>query len=314
MKIKRMRNFSGSVFGCGTFFAVLMLVFSAGFSLLALATANASAASVSGKWVSATPGEGLIHWDILSKRYCDCEMTLSQSGTAVSASISTTIRKVDVYSQNDPWHNDVGKTSTSQMAGVVQGNKLVFNMSQFGADMSGQIVVTVEGNRMYGNGTYIDAEVTIHYIFNLKSEGTFGTLDTNTVTVIASTGFVVIFIVIIVVVVRPVHIPYTPTVTKVSPYTPQYEPAEERTTGEVPFSYPEPATPVGGIGLSQGTPWGPQPPQGKPLPPKQHYANTYEPPRCPIHPDTALTPHYMNQNDPGSWYCPRCNGYPWGRS
>jgi len=287
----------------------------AGLYMVVLTAGYASAITVSGKWVSATPGEGLIDWDLLSKRYCDAEMSISQSGSKVAVTLTTTIRKVDVYSPHDPWHDHIGETSTSNMVGTIVGNNLVFEMSQFGTDMSGQIVLTVEGDRMYGNGSYIDAGVTIHYVFDLKGENAFGILNPSTIALVASSGFVVVFIVIIVVVVRPVHIPFTPALTKVPPYTPQYEPAEERTTGEVSFSYPEGGTPVGGIGITDGTPWGPQPPQGKPLPPKQHYANTQEPPRCPVHPDTALTPHYKDAlNDPGSWYCPKCKGYPWGRS
>src|SRR5271157_1749687 len=73
---------------------------------------------------------------------------------------------------------------------------------------------------------------------------------------------------------------------------------------------PEDITYLGGAGLSQPTLFYPD---GHPVPPRDYSGQ--QPPRCPIHPDVALAAHFSGTYDePGSWYCPKCKGYPWGKN
>jgi len=287
-----------------------ILVLALSLTALAFTVGHASAASFSGTWVSATPGEGFVEWDVMSKRHYDWKMTVSQSGSDVSASVTLTLRSVDVYHLPDVWSSDIGQTHYEDMFGTILGDQMVFDLSQFGD--SGQFVLTVSGNALNGSGTFNSAGAIIHYEFDLKREGLFGFFGVSGIAPIASAGFIVVFIVIIVTVLRPVRIPTTPSITKVPPYSPSYEPSDVRTTGEpTPISPPEGGMSLGGVGIT----WGSPPPTGKPLPPKQHYSNNQEPPRCPIHRDTALVAHFTGaESDPGSWYCPKCKSYPWGRS
>jgi Na+-transporting methylmalonyl-CoA/oxaloacetate decarboxylase gamma subunit len=289
----------------------VLLLMVLGMSVFFLTFGFAYAVEVSGKWTSKTPGEGWVQWDILYRWHYDCEVTFSQNGSEVTADIFLTLVRADDLNPNDAypleWANrDLGKTSHTQLTGVVQGDTLVFDMSQL-PDCQGSITLTVSGDSMYGSGAYMNAGATIHYVINLKrGGGVLEILDTNTVVVMASLGFVMIFVVIIIVVLRPAHIPST---LRRSPSGRSYEPVETRETKEAPISYPEGGTPIGGAGITV-----PPLPTSKPLPPKQHYTNAREPPRCPVHPDTPLVPRYRNPKDPGSWYCPKCQGYPWGRS
>jgi len=304
-----------------------VLLMALGLSTLLLTVGLASAVDVSGKWISKTPGEGWVQWDILYKWHLDCEITFSQSGSEVTADISSTLVNVEDLDPTDAYpleyvNKDLGKTSHTRLVGVVQGDTLVFDMSQLNVpergtaggisyvgepDLHGSIVLTVSGDSMYGSGTYTNAGATMHYVIDLKrGGGIFGVFGTNTAATVASSGFVAGFVLIIIVVLRPAHIPST---LRHPPSGRSYEPAETRETKEAPISYPEGGTPIGGAGITV-----PPPPTGRPLPPKQHYANTPESPRCPVHPDTPLVPHYRDSRDVGSWYCPKCKGYPWGRS
>jgi hypothetical protein len=97
-----------------------------------------------------------------------------------------------------------------------------------------------------------------------------------------------------------------------APYQFQYQPSVQTTTDSgLPIGPPEAGTPVGGAGMQYGTPA----PVGKPFPPRDHFKRVSQnPPRCPIHGDIALSPHFESAEDAGSWFCPRCNGYPWGKN
>ncbi len=146
-----------------------------------------------------------------------------------------------------------------------------------------------------------------------KSGLAFGTGSLSDIAPIVSAAVIVVSIVVLVVVSTPVKAPITPIARSVqSP--PGLQPSVQGETGPMsPPGPPEAGTPVGGIGLHYPSP----PSGGRPLPPKDYLAKTsQEPPRCPIHGDVALVPHYFRTDgsDPGSWFCPRCNSYPWGRS
>jgi hypothetical protein len=59
------------------------------------------------------------------------------------------------------------------------------------------------------------------------------------------------------------------------------------------------------------------PPAGAPFPPSEHFTKVSQtPPKCPFHPGTFLTPHFASgmPGEKGSWFCPVCNGYPWGQT
>ena len=128
---------------------------------------------------------------------------------------------------------------------------------------------------------------------------------------------IVISIVAIAVASTPVKIPppqgFQPQVMSApSPLYP-YQPSIQTETPSAPIGPPDPATSWGGAGLSYGTPL----PTDRPLPPRDHFMKTsQQPPRCPYHHDIALVPHTFRTDgsDPGSWFCPKCSGYPWGRN
>lgn len=276
---------------------------------------QASAADFSGKWVSATSGKGLIQRDLISTRYFDWEWTITEYGSYAEASGSYTLTQNipnPSYTGWDPWPAEVGVTYPYYVDEIqIVGDKLVIDMAALepGQPNSGQIVLSVSGNRMYGSGSYVDAGVTIHYEYDLKRAGIFGFFGGGIIP-IASVGFIAVFVAIIVTVTRPV--PMNPKLSKFSPQPLTYQPSDVRTTdSSMTVSLPEGGTPVGGVGLTVPPP----PPAGRPLPPREHFVRSYEPPRCPVHGDVALVPHYKSaEGDPGSWYCPRCKGYPWGRS
>lgn len=297
------------------FFAVLAALLP--LAALQVGAGYASAAQFSGKWVSATPGQGLIQEDGVSTRYFDWEWTLNEYGSYVEASGSYTLTENipnPSYDGYDPWPPTIGITYPYYNPQIpIVGDQLIIDWAELEPDQpsSGQIVLTVSGDRMYGSGSYVDSGVLIFYEYDLKREGIFGSLlGPMGIIPITSVGFIVIFIVIIVTVTKPV--PISPTSKDVSPYSRAYEPSDVRTTDDsMSVSFPQGGTPTGGVGITIPPP----PPSGRPLSPKEHFSRTYEPPRCPIHGDTALVAHYrFAEGDPGSWYCPKCKGYPWGRS
>ena len=256
----------------------------------------------------------MIERDLVSTRYYDCKWNIKDYGSYAEVSGYTTfVENVPnpSYSGYDPWPPYVGEVMPFSIENAqILGDQLV--IPNTGEYQSGQIVLTLNGNRLQGSGSFYSAGVTVHYDIDLKREGLFGFFGTSTIAPIASLGFVVVFIVIIVTVLKPVRVPMTPSVTKVPPYNPTYVPSDVRTTGEpTPLPPPEVGLPQTGAGLYIPPP----PPPGRPLPPKEHFSRSQEPPRCPIHGDAALVAHFKYaEGDPGSWYCPKCKGYPWGRS
>jgi len=129
---------------------------------------------------------------------------------------------------------------------------------------------------------------------------------------------IVISIAAIVVASTPVKIPppkgFQPQVASAPSPQYSYQPSVQSETPSPLIGPPEAGTPVGGAGLQYGI----YPPAGgPPFAPRDHFSKTsQEPPRCPHHHDIALVPHYFKSDgsDPGSWFCPKCSGYPWGRN
>jgi hypothetical protein len=175
--------------------------------------------------------------------------------------------------------------------------------------------LTVSGVRMTGSGSYLNVGVMIYGSFDLTTSGALGglTLAGGAAPAVSAVA-IVISIVAIVVASATVVIPqgFQPQVMSApSPQYP-YEPSVQTTTDSgLPIGPPEAGTPVGGAGLQYATPA----PVGKPFPPREHFTRVSQnPPRCPIHGDIALSPHFASAEDAGSWFCPRCNGYPWGKN
>lgn len=165
-----------------------------------------------------------------------------------------------------------------------------------------------------GSGTWSKVGME-HGAWSVKRTGglTLGFGSISGMAPIVSVGVIVVSIIAIVVVATPLKVPITPSApSTVSP--PQaYEPSIQGETGVLTPSMPDGAIPVGGAGLQYATP----PAGGRPLPPRDYFSKTsQDPPRCPTHGDVALVAHYFKTDgsDPGSWFCPRCGNYPWGKS
>jgi hypothetical protein len=165
-----------------------------------------------------------------------------------------------------------------------------------------------------GSGTWSKVDME-HGTWSVKKSGglSLGFGSISGVTPIVSVAVIVVSIVVIVAVAAPLRPPIVPGTPSAPPGPPAYQPSIVGETGTLVPSMPDGAIPVGGVGLQYASP----PSSGKPLPPKDYFSKTSQnSPRCPIHGDVALVPHYFRTDgsDPGSWFCPRCDNYPWGRS
>lgn len=285
--------------------------------LILLASAvplNASAESVSGTWVSRVSGEGYVQQDVIYRWHYDVELRLSQSGSYASGTIELTLLQVDLkVSTYPPWPYELPQTTTYSVDGTVYGS--AFEMTVYTGDLP-TFTLEASGGFMTGSGSYYSAGALITGVFDLEKSGGFGLsglTGLSEVTPFVSVGVIVVAVVTLVVVSTPLRLPLSPGTTSVPP-PPAYEPSSQGTL-EVPASMPsaDGAVSIGGVGLHLPPP----PPGGKPLPPREHFSQTsQQPPMCPMHQGVALVAHYSRTDgsDPGSWFCPRCNGYPWGRS
>ena len=286
--------------------ALSILLMGAMILSMSVASANASAASVSGTWGSRIPGEGYTQThigplgNVVTDKF-DVELQLSGS-------------EGEIYGTLKSW-NQYG-TQEYSVTGTVSGSTF-YMTAYFGWDgvnyLTPTYALAIDGDTMFGSGSYVNVGVTITGTFDLEKEGLFAV---GGITPVVSAVSITIAIVAIVVAASPAKVSpkgYPPQATKHAPQTPGYEPSRQWTT-EMPHQpvSGDGAVPVGGVGVHYPSP----PPAGRPLPPRDHFADvSQEPPRCPVHNDVALTPHYStDMNDPGSWYCPRCEDYPWGRS
>ena len=263
---------------------------------------NASAATVDGTWVSRISGEGYTqtfpdpYGTIITRSY-DAELVLSSSGSSVTGTLTV-------------------NSESYSVTGSLYGD--TFTMSLFwGWDgvsyCEGDYTLTVTGDEMYGSGSYLNVGTTIHGTFDLKKGGLFGL---GGITPVVSGVSITVSIIAIVIALTPAAVPKTgfkPQTTRVPPAPPLYTPTQQWTT-EVPQPmYGDETVSLGGVGMHYAQP----PPSGRPAPPREHFTNvSQEPPRCPVHNGVALTPHYFRTDgtDPGSWYCPMCKDYPWGKS
>lgn len=262
---------------------------------------NASAASVDGSWTSRLSGEGytqtfLDPYGTTITRSYDAELSLSSSGSAVTGTLTANSDTFDVW-------------------GTFDGSVFMMTL-QWGWDgvsyCEATYALAVDGDLMYGGGSYLNVGVTISGYFDLQQGGLF---SAGGITPVVSGVSITISIVAIVVSLTAASAApkgYQPQVTKVPPAPPLYTPSQQWTTDvpDQPMSG-DGTVSWGGAGLQYATPA----PAGRPYPPKEHFTNvSQEPPRCPMHQDVALAPHYSTDvYDKGSWYCPKCKGYPWGK-
>ncbi|MGD9962662.1 MAG: hypothetical protein AB7S97_02005 [Thermoplasmata archaeon] len=294
--------------------ALSMLFMAATVLSLSAISENVSAASVDGSWTSRVSGKGytqtfLDPYGSTVTRYYDADLSLSSSGTSVTGTLSADSRTFEVW-------------------GTFDGSVFMMTL-QWGWDgvsyCEATYALTVDGDLMYGGGSYLNVGVTINGYFDLKQGGL---VSVGGVATVVSGVSISIAIVAVIIAVTPAVAPaaggasraggamnagFRPQTARMPPAAPPYTPTQQWTTDtpDQPMSG-DGTVPQGGVGLHYAAP----PPGGRPAPPREHFNQSQVHPRCPIHGDTALVPHYSNtdMNDPGSWFCPRCNGYPWGKN
>ena len=210
---------------------------------IAAASTNASAAGVSGTWVSRIPGEGYIQsyigpYGTTVTDYFDVELVLSGPDSAITGTLTAT---GDGYTKSYP------------VDGTFDGTTFLMT-AYYGWDgvnyLSPTYTLTVSGNQMYGSASYLNVGVTIHGTFDLEKEG-FSLVGVGGLNPIVSAIGIAMAIAAIVVAVSP------PKVSKgvqpgvgSAPYAQQPVPSQQWTTGTYPQPQaPGPGTPVGGVGL-----------------------------------------------------------------
>jgi len=285
---------------------ISILVLGSFMTAVALMAGNASAASLSGTWESRVSGSGYTQTYMgpsgsTVTDHIDVKLVLTQSGTSVTGTLRS---------------DQTGGVKTFDVDGTFDGTTFLMT-AHYGWDgvnmLNPVYTLTVSGDHMTGSGSYLNVGVTIHGMFDLTKSGGFGGLTVAGGMAPAVSGVAIaIAIVAIVIASTPVRSGFRPQVMSApSPQYP-YQPSVQTTTDNgSPIGPPEAGTPVGGAGLQYATPA----PVGKPFAPRDHFTKVSQnPPRCPIHNDIALSPHITSAEDAGSWFCPRCNGYPWGKN
>ena len=283
---------------------VFMSVFA---SVTVLLSSEASAAGLAGTWVSRIDGQGytqsyLYFGGATITESFDTELDLSVSGSSVTGTWT-------VYQASGP--------TTVNVDGTFDGYTFLMN-AYLGWDgvsyMVGEYALTVDGSSMTGTGSYLNVGVTIHGSFDLvRGSGLLGLGDLAAPLAVAGgIGGAVGAVAFVIPSPKP---GMRPSAGRSGYVPPQPVPSDVRETYAGPIGPPEAAQPQGGVGMT----WGSSDPtvwkgQGPPPAPKDWYSSiSQQPPQCPNHPGTFTTPHYSGPTDAGSWYCPHCNGYPWGR-
>jgi hypothetical protein len=293
--------------------------------LITLTTSNAAAASVSGTWTSNVDGKGYVQTSNILDTNSDVKLVLSQSGNTVSGTIYTTCSYSYLHSTSMGSQKPaIGSKNTNSVSGTLSGSTLtLICYTPASSGTSGGISWTspattttwtlyLSGNSLTGSGTYVSAGITYHYTFDLVSgDGSSGlSLGSGAVTAPAmiaiiggGTCLAASFIPL-----PKGRVPQGP-MTNGGAYN--YQPSDVRTTGGE-SGYPTDPTYMGGAGL--------QYPQdyvdGVPVKPR-YWQSQQHGPVCPFH-GTMCNANYLNQQDPGAWFCPKCaeqgkNAFPWGR-
>ncbi len=206
-------------------------------------SSNASAAGVSGTWVSRIPGEGYSQtyigpYGFTVTDYFDVELELTESGGVVFGTLRS-------------WNSE--GTQEFDVDGTVSGS--VFYMTAyFGWDgvnyLTPTYTLTIDGSTMFGSGSYENVGVMITGTFDIEKEG-FTFSGVGGLNPIVSAIGIALGIVAIVVAVSPPKAPkgVQPGMSA-SPYAQQQVPSQQWTT-DTYLGHPGPdvGVPVGGVGL-----------------------------------------------------------------
>lgn len=212
-------------------------------------------------------------------------MTMSGAMSDLIVAMEVRLTHVDVYRPDKyPWP---GSTTSDWVTwygeGTFDGTTLILTFGWEEGNLGSTtpiFTLTVDGDEMSGGGDWYSGGVLMHGEFDLKREG-FSLLSPTTITYISAFGAIAIAIVAIVIVSANLKVPTTPRITHVPPYGPNYERSIERTTElGPPPPLPEGGTPLGGVGMSFGSP---VQPTTRPLPPKEHFMSvSSDPPDAPF--------------------------------
>lgn len=274
----------------------------------AMLSSDASAASLSGTWSSRISGQGYTQTylgpggETITDSF-DAELDLSESGGVVTGTVTA-------------W--DAEGSQTFEVDGTFDGTTFLMT-AYYGWDgvswLAPVYTLTVDGDRMYGSASYLNVGVTIYGYFDLV-KGSGIALGLGEYTEVIAGGSLVAGVVGLVALVLPTPKPgFRPAAGQAAYGPPSPTPSVVGETNPyAPTGPPEAGQPQGGAGITYGPPdptiWtGP----GAPPSPREWYSSvSQQSPQCPAHQGTHTTPHFKDVNDPGSWYCPKCNGYPWG--
>jgi len=265
-----------------------------------LLSADASAASLSGTWVSRVDDSGYTQsymgpYGGTITESTDAELDLSTSGSSVTGTLTIL-------------------SETYSVDGSFDGVTFVMSLSWGwdGVSMCEAVyTLTVDGDEMAGTGSYLNVGVTIYGTFDLKkSGGSFADLGLD-VLVEYNQPITAVVIGVAVAGLAVTALPVAPK--KLIAPRPAMQPSVVGETAWQMPGPPEDGTYLGGAGLQLPVP----PPAGAPFPPSEHFTKVSQtPPQCPFHPGTFLTPHFASgmPGEKGSWFCPVCNGYPWDQT
>lgn len=292
--------------------------------LLSLTTSNAAAASVSGTWTSSIDGKGYMQTSHILDTNYDVRLVLSQSGNAVSGTITTTVTYALLHTGYESWGKpSIGTKNTNTVTGTMSGSTLTLicyspatSGTSGGASYTTDATTTTwtltrNGTDLTGSGTYVGAGITYGYRFYLgagdNSDLSGFSGDVTAPVMFGLFGGVACLVVSFV----PAPKGKIPSGPRPMGTAYSYQPSDARTT-EVASGAPTDPTYLGGAGLTY--------PQnyvnGAPVRPGQWQGQ--QGPACPIH-GTVCQAHLISVSDPGSWFCPKCaeqgraSGYPWGR-
>ncbi|MCJ7490515.1 MAG: hypothetical protein MUO87_10360 [Thermoplasmata archaeon] len=268
-----------------------------------LLSADASAASLSGTWVSRVDDSGYTqsymgpYGGTITDSF-DAELDLSTSDSSVTGTLTIL-------------------SETYSVDGSFDGVTFVMSLSWGwdGVSMCEAVyTLTVDGDEMAGSGSYLNVGVTIYGTFDLKKSG--GSLDLDLglgLDALVEYNQPITVVVIGVAVAGLAVTALSVAPKKLIAPRPAMQPSVVGETAWQMPGPPEDGTYLGGAGLQLPVP----PPAGAPFPPSEHFTKVSQtPPQCPFHPGTFLTPHFASgmPGEKGSWFCPACNGYPWGQT
>jgi hypothetical protein len=289
------------------FVAASLLVLPLLFLLISLTTSNVAAESVSGTWTSNTPGKGYVqNFNVFNANY-DAKLVLSQTGTSVSGTFTMTCTWVQVNPGYETWqHHNVGDGGTFSVSGTMSGTTLSLT------DPSGaHWTLHMNGDKMTGSGSYTSGGITYTYVFDLRS-GSGGDLAIGNASL---TGPAMIAIIgggaCLAASLSSAPKGRGPQQPGNAGTAYNYQPSNVQTTNGASGS-PTDMTYMGGAGLQYPNDYV----NGVPNKPK--YWQSQQGPLCPIH-GTLCTAQFVNADEPGAWFCPKCRdegrnlGFPWGR-